>query len=135
MRTREPSTADVVDARQIEHELILSSGAALQMRAERILEALGAPVVDASGRREHDGVGEACERQIHRRLILTEVQSRGKKVFTPCSRGSHRLPVRCCWGSRAAASAVETELKPGEQVTVTYVEIGEKRMIKSIVKA
>jgi hypothetical protein len=30
---------------------------------------------------------------------------------------------------------VETELKPGEQVTVTYVEIGEKRMIKSIVKA
>jgi hypothetical protein len=38
-------------------------------------------------------------------------------------------------GGRDAASAVETELKPGDQVKVTYVEMGEKRMIKSIVTA
>jgi hypothetical protein len=30
---------------------------------------------------------------------------------------------------------MKTELKPGDQLKATYVEMGEKRIIKSIVKA
>jgi hypothetical protein len=33
------------------------------------------------------------------------------------------------------AAVATTQLKPGDQVKVTYVEMGGKRIIKSIVKA
>src|SRR5262249_9420734 len=100
-------TADVVDLRQIEDQLIPPRRAALEMGTERVFEALGTPVVDPSGECEHDRIGEASQRQFHRRLILTEVKTRGEKVFTSCSRTSHAPRVGCIAGERLLSRALK----------------------------
>jgi hypothetical protein len=61
----EPRAADVVHAREIEHELILGGGAAQHVRSERLAQALGVGVVEAAGGGEDQRVGKASWLEIH----------------------------------------------------------------------
>ncbi len=45
-----------------------------------------------------------------------------------------KKPMQVTFGADEAALAMLAQLKPGDPVKVTYVEMGEKRIIKSIVK-
>jgi Cu/Ag efflux protein CusF len=44
-------------------------------------------------------------------------------------------PMQFTFAVEDATAATMTQLKPGDHVKVTYVEMGEKRIIRSIVKA
>ena len=46
-----------------------------------------------------------------------------------------KKPMQVTFGVDEAQLATLAQLKPGDQVKVTYVEMGDKRIIKSIVKA
>ena len=46
-----------------------------------------------------------------------------------------KKPMQLTFGVEDSALSSLASLKPGDQVKVTYVEMGEKRIIKSIVKA
>jgi Cu/Ag efflux protein CusF len=47
----------------------------------------------------------------------------------------HKSPMQLTFGVEDGALSALAGLKPGDQVKVIYVEMGDKRIIKSIVKA